>query len=171
MDCCYKLRQLSLLQSAMDSCYKLRQLFYYKLRQGLLQIATSITKCDDYYKLRQVLQSAMIITNCDSKSLSSLLKQQGPRAELRSESGLLSCALSRLGSLLATEIIASTKALYIFFPHSVYFIPKCLLKLAAFTKIPLRVNVHVTEGPECSLKSFNPLGYSNIVTEFEVAGI
>ena len=35
-----------LLQSAMDCYYKLRQLFY--------------------YKLRQVLQSAMIITNCDS---------------------------------------------------------------------------------------------------------
>ena len=33
----YKLRQLSLLQSAMD----------------LLQIATGITKFDDYYKLRQ----------------------------------------------------------------------------------------------------------------------
>ena len=34
-------------------------LVYYKLRQvlqsamGLLQIATGITKCDDYYKLRQ----------------------------------------------------------------------------------------------------------------------
>ena len=49
----YELRQLSLLQSAMDSCYKLRQLFYYKVRHGLLQIATGITKCDDYYKLRQ----------------------------------------------------------------------------------------------------------------------
>ena len=49
----YKLRQLSLLQSAMDSYYKLRQLFYYKVRHGLLQIATGITKCDDYYKLRQ----------------------------------------------------------------------------------------------------------------------
>ena len=36
----YKLRQLSLLQSAMDSYYKLRQLFYYKVRHGLLQIAT-----------------------------------------------------------------------------------------------------------------------------------
>ena len=33
--------------------YKLRQLFYYKARHGLLQIATGITKCDDYYKLRQ----------------------------------------------------------------------------------------------------------------------
>ena len=55
----YKLRQLSLLQSAMDCYYKLRQLFYYKLRQvlqsamDLLQIATGIAKCDDYYKLRQ----------------------------------------------------------------------------------------------------------------------
>ena len=49
----YKLRQLSLLQSAMESYYKLRQLFYYKVRHGLLQIATGITKCDDYYKLRQ----------------------------------------------------------------------------------------------------------------------
>ena len=36
----------------MDS-YKLRQLFYYKVRHGLLQIATGITKCNDYYKLRQ----------------------------------------------------------------------------------------------------------------------
>ena len=56
------MRQLSLLQSAMDSYYKLRQLFYYKVRHGLfqiatvlqsamnlLQIATDITKCDDYY--------------------------------------------------------------------------------------------------------------------------
>ena len=48
-----------LLLSAMDCYYKLRQLFYYKLRQvlqsamDLLQIATGITKCDDYYKLRQ----------------------------------------------------------------------------------------------------------------------
>ena len=64
----HKLRQLSLLQSAMDSYYKLRQLFYYKVLHGLLQIATGITKCDEfitnchrYYKL-----SAMIITNCDS---------------------------------------------------------------------------------------------------------
>ena len=69
----YKLRQLSLLQSAMDSYYKLRQLFYYKVRHGLLQIATGITKCDTvYYKLRQVLQNAMGllqnatgITKCD----------------------------------------------------------------------------------------------------------
>ena len=57
----------------MDSYYKLRQLFYYKVRHGLLQIATGITKCDTvYYKLRQVLQSAMDllqiatgITKCD----------------------------------------------------------------------------------------------------------
>ena len=55
----YKLRQLSLLQSAMDCYYKLRQLFYYKVRHGLLQFATGITKCDGfitnfdrYYKVR-----------------------------------------------------------------------------------------------------------------------
>ena len=48
-----KLRQLSLLQSAMDCYYKLRQLFYYKVWHGLLQIATGITKCDGYCKLRQ----------------------------------------------------------------------------------------------------------------------
>ena len=32
----------------------------------LLQIAMGIAKCDDYYKLRQVLQSAMIISTCCS---------------------------------------------------------------------------------------------------------
>ena len=66
----YKLRQLSLLQSAMDCYYKLRHLFYYKVRHGLLQIATvlqsamdllqiatGITKCDNYYKLRQYTPS------------------------------------------------------------------------------------------------------------------
>ena len=42
-----------LLQSAMDCYYKLRQLFYYKVRHGLLQITTGITKCDGF------------ITNCD----------------------------------------------------------------------------------------------------------
>ena len=55
----YKLRQLSLLRSATPF---------------LLQSATwFITNCDRYYKvrwiyckLRQLLQSAMIITNCDS---------------------------------------------------------------------------------------------------------
>ena len=37
----------------MDCYYKLQHLFYYKVRHGLLQIATGITKRDDYYKLRQ----------------------------------------------------------------------------------------------------------------------
>ena len=46
--------EFSLLQSAIDSYYKLRHLFYYKVRHGLLKIATSITKCDGF------------ITNCDS---------------------------------------------------------------------------------------------------------
>ena len=29
--------------------------FLYKVRHGLLQIATGVTKCDDYYKLRQYI--------------------------------------------------------------------------------------------------------------------
>ena len=58
----------------MDSCYKLRQLFYYKVRHGLIQIASGITKYDTvYYKLRQVLQSAMIIANCDSTATIALV--------------------------------------------------------------------------------------------------
>ena len=44
---------MELLQIAMDGYYKLRQLFYYKVRNGLLQITTGITKCDEF------------ITNCD----------------------------------------------------------------------------------------------------------
>ena len=32
--------------------YKVRELFYYKVRQVLLQSATGVTKCDDYYKVR-----------------------------------------------------------------------------------------------------------------------
>ena len=61
----YKVRQLFLLQSAMVCYYKVRQLFYYKVRQVLLQSATDITKCDNfitkcdrYYKVRRLLQSA-----------------------------------------------------------------------------------------------------------------
>ena len=63
----YKLRHFSLLQSAMDSYYKLRQLFYYKERHGLLQVATGITKCDEfikncdrYYKVLWLLQIATV---------------------------------------------------------------------------------------------------------------
>ena len=44
-------------------------LVYYKVRWTVVTDCDSffITKCDKvYYKLRQVLQSAMIITNCDS---------------------------------------------------------------------------------------------------------
>ena len=44
-------------------------LVYYKVRWTVITNCDSffITKCDTvYYKLRQVLQSAMIITNCDS---------------------------------------------------------------------------------------------------------
>ena len=63
--CYYKVRQLFLLQSAMVCYYKVRPLFYYKVRQVLLQSATGITKCDNfitkcdrYYKVRRLLQSA-----------------------------------------------------------------------------------------------------------------
>ena len=56
-----------LLQSAMDCYYKLRHLFYYKVRHGLLQIATGITKCDGfitncdrYYKVQWLLQIATV---------------------------------------------------------------------------------------------------------------
>ena len=45
------MRQLSLLKSSMDCYYKLRQVL--QSAMDLLQIATGITKCDDYYKLRQ----------------------------------------------------------------------------------------------------------------------
>ena len=58
--CYYKVRQLVLLESAMVCYYKVRQLFYYKVRQVLLQSWTGITKCDSfitkcdtYYKVRQ----------------------------------------------------------------------------------------------------------------------
>ena len=51
--CYYKVRQLFLLQSAM--------VCYYKVRQVLLQSATSvIRKCDRYYKVRRLLQSATV---------------------------------------------------------------------------------------------------------------
>ena len=63
----YKARQLFLLQSAMVCYYKVRQLYYYKVRQVLLQSATGITKCDNfitkcdrYYKVRRLLQSATV---------------------------------------------------------------------------------------------------------------
>ena len=80
----YKLRQLSLLQSLMDSYYKLRQIFitagdtngqllqiattYYKLRRGLLRIATGVTKCDGV-----IAKIATVQTSLQGRSLSSLL--------------------------------------------------------------------------------------------------
>ena len=68
----YKLRQLSLLQSAIDNFYKLRQLFYYKVRHGLLQIATVLQSAMNLLQIATLLQSAMNllqiatrITKCD----------------------------------------------------------------------------------------------------------
>ena len=59
--CNYKVRQFIFLQKARTCYYKARQLFYYKVRQVLLQSATGITKCDNfitkcdrYYKVRQL---------------------------------------------------------------------------------------------------------------------
>ena len=59
--CNYKVRQFIFLQSARTFYNKVRQLFYYKLRQVLLQSATGITKCDNfitkcdrYYKVRRL---------------------------------------------------------------------------------------------------------------------
>ena len=52
-------------------------LVYYKVRWTVITNCDSffITKCDKvYYKLRQVLQSAMIITNCDSTHVTVQLK-------------------------------------------------------------------------------------------------
>ena len=52
----------------MDSYYKFRQLIYYKLRRGLLRIATGVTKCDGV-----VTKIATIQTSLQGRSLSSLL--------------------------------------------------------------------------------------------------
>ena len=56
----YKMRQMLLqnatailLQNATEVYYKMRQVFYYKMRQF-------------YYKMRQLLQNATFITNCNS---------------------------------------------------------------------------------------------------------
>ena len=54
---------------------KMRQLFYYKMRQKFITrcVRFFITKCNSYYKLRQfyykmrqLLQIATFITNCDN---------------------------------------------------------------------------------------------------------
>ena len=50
----------SLLQSAMVCYSKVRQLFYYKVRQVLLQSATGITKCDRTPFLRLVAAEVQI---------------------------------------------------------------------------------------------------------------
>ena len=64
--------------NAVTSSYKVRQLFYYKVWLRLLQGATGITKCDwGYYKVRQVLQSATIITKWESTNFLT------PRAKFR----------------------------------------------------------------------------------------
>ena len=53
----YKVRQLFLIQSAMVCYYKVRQLFYYKVRQ-VLQSATIITKYDSAAPRYVVIKSS-----------------------------------------------------------------------------------------------------------------
>ena len=74
--CYYKVWQLNLLQSATTCYYKVWQLFYYKVWQVLLQSATGITKCDSfitkcdrYYKVRWLLQSATEHTFTENECL------------------------------------------------------------------------------------------------------
>ena len=68
------MRQLSLLQSAMDCYYKLRQLFYYKVQLGLLQIATGITKYDDYYSIQLGKQDQKIFSLTATMNKENVLK-------------------------------------------------------------------------------------------------
>ena len=74
----YKMRQI-LLQNATDISlqnkkkvhYKMRQLFYYKMQYKMrqlfyykMQVITNwdnfVTKCESYYKMRQLLQTATV---------------------------------------------------------------------------------------------------------------
>ena len=69
----YKMRQM-LLQNEAAIYYKMRQKFITK------RVRFFITKCDNYYKMRrfyykmrQLLQNATFITNCDSTAFSELI--------------------------------------------------------------------------------------------------
>ena len=70
----------------MDCYYKLQHLFYYKVRHGLLQIATGITKRDDYYKLRQY-------TN-ESSNKDFLKSQTGASYTIRTKQRIKSCKVT-----------------------------------------------------------------------------
>ena len=58
----------------MDCYYKLRQLFYYKVRLGLLQIATGITKYDDYYSIQLGKQDQKIFSLTATMNKENVLK-------------------------------------------------------------------------------------------------
>ena len=95
---------MELLQIAMDGYYKLRQLFfitkwetvYYKIRQvlqsamKLLQIATGITKCDDFYKLRQYTRSDWLVSHQPFAHWCTPTKRQRGKVQSNWEN-LLSC--------------------------------------------------------------------------------
>ena len=57
--------------------------FYYKVRYGLLQIATGITKCDDYYKLRQNDCKSWVWVRVDVVSQSCPILSANCRYDLR----------------------------------------------------------------------------------------
>ena len=58
----------------MDCYYKLRQLFYYKVRLGLLQIATGIKKYDDYYSIQLGKQDQKIFSLTATMNKENVLK-------------------------------------------------------------------------------------------------
>ena len=61
---CYKLGQLCFITNQGKRCQKLGQIHYYKLGQVLLQIGAAIKNWGKmYFKLGQVLQFRVIITN------------------------------------------------------------------------------------------------------------
>ena len=62
----YKMRQILLqnptdilLQNKKKVHYKMRQLFYYKM-QVITNWDNFVTKCESYYKMRQLLQTATV---------------------------------------------------------------------------------------------------------------
>ena len=79
----------------MDSYYILRQLFYYKVQHSLFQIATGVTKCDEF------------ITNCDRYCKVRWLLQIATELPLSLNIKIILLDLSvewtRIGTLLLSE--------------------------------------------------------------------
>ena len=56
----------SLLQNATEVCYKMRQFFITKYDTFITKCGSYYKRQQFYYKLRQLLQNATLVTNCDS---------------------------------------------------------------------------------------------------------